>query len=293
MSSAERAANLLLELESEEFRVLQALELGMAKYSYVPLEEVLKFTGFPQAEVEFRLSGLDKKDLIYGRRDPYPGYILNYTGFDVLALNALAKGDVLNSLGRPLGVGKEADIYDAITDEGVRVAVKFHRLGRISFRETLKKRDYVSRKRHVPWLYQSKLSAEKEYNVMEQVYKAGVSTPKPIHQNRHVIVMDYIDGFNLIDVASLDDPQGFLDDIMFEIWKTYKAGIIHADLSEYNIIVQRNGLVLLIDWPQSIPTDHPNAEDLLKRDIYNVFNYFKRTFGLERDLQEALEYVKR
>ena len=171
MSSAERAAGILLEIEPEEFRVLQAIELGMARYSYVPLEEIFKYAGMPESEAEFRLSELDKKDLIYRQHDPYLGYIMNYTGYDVLALNALAKADVLNSLGKSLGVGKEADIYDAITDEGERVAVKFHRLGRTSFRETRKKRGYIQRRRHTSWHYQSRLAAEKEYSIMGQVYE--------------------------------------------------------------------------------------------------------------------------
>ncbi len=292
MSSAERAAGILLEIEPEEFRVLQAIELGMARYSYVPLEEIFKYAGMPESEAEFRLSELDKKDLIYRRHDPYLGYIMNYTGYDVLALNALAKADVLNSLGKSLGVGKEADIYDAITDEGERVAVKFHRLGRTSFRETRKKRGYIQRRRHTSWHYQSRLAAEKEYSIMGQVYEVGVSSPQPLHQNRHVIVMGYIDGYNLNDIAFLDDPPGFLEDILLNARKTYRAGIIHADLSEYNIIVRKDGTVLLIDWPQSVPTTHPNAESLLRRDVYNVLRYFERKYGLERDLEETIVYVK-
>jgi RIO kinase 2 len=164
MSSAEKAAGLLLGIEPEEFRVLQAIELGMANYSFVPIEEVIKYSGLDPSEVEFRLKELDRKDLIYRQPDPYPGYILNYTGYDCLALNALAKADRLNSLGKSLGVGKEADIYDGITDEGERVAVKFHRLGRTSFRETRRKRGYVAKRGHVTWHYQSRLAAEKEYN---------------------------------------------------------------------------------------------------------------------------------
>jgi RIO kinase 2 len=292
MSSAERAANIILEIAPEEFRILQAIELGMSSYSYVPLEEILKYAGMPQSEAEFRLGELDKKDVLYRQQDPYPGYILNYTGYDVLALNALAKADVLNSLGKSLGVGKEADIYDAITDDGERVAVKFHRLGRTSFRETRKKRGYIQRRRHTPWHYQSRLAAEKEYSIMGRVHEAGVSTPRPLHQNRHAIVMSYIDGYNLNDVASLDDPPGFLEDILLNTRKTYGAGVVHADLSEYNIVVQKDGAVLLIDWPQAVPATHPNAENLLSRDVYNVLRYFERKYGLERDLDKVVAHVK-
>lgn len=292
MSSAEKAAGLLLEIEPKEFRVLQAIELGMANYSFVPIEEVIKYSGLDPSEVEFRLKELDRKDLIYRQPDPYPGYILNYTGYDCLALNALAKADILNSLGKPLGVGKEADIYDGITDEGERVAVKFLRLGRTSFRETRRKRGYVARRGHVTWHYQSRLAAEKEYKFMRSAFEAGVSVPEPLHQNRHIVVMGYIDGYNLVDVAFLDDPEGFLDDILLNVKKTYGAGVIHADLSEFNIVVQRNGEVLLIDWPQAVTTDYPDSGRLITRDVGNVLRYFERKFNVVRDLEETIIFVK-
>ncbi len=153
MSSAVRAARLLMEIEPQEFRILQAIELGMSGYSFVPLKEVVKYSGLKQGEVTFRLRELDRKELLYRQPEPYPGYILNYTAYDCLALNALTKANLLSSLGRSLGVGKEADIFDAITDDGLQVAVKFHRLGRTSFRETRRKRGYIAKRGHItcPW----------------------------------------------------------------------------------------------------------------------------------------------
>jgi RIO kinase 2 len=292
MSSAEKAAGLLLQLDPKDFRVLQAIELGMAKFYFVPLEEVIKYANLDSSEVEFRLRELDRKDLIYRQAEPYLGYILNYSGYDCLALNALAKADMLSSFGKSLGVGKEADIYDALTDEGGLVAVKFHRLGRTSFRETRRKRGYVTKRGHVPWLYQSRLAAEKEFQMMKRAHEAGVSVPKPIHQNRHVVVMSYIDGYNLVDVDSLDDPEGFLDDILMNVREAFKVGVVHSDLSEFNVVVQRGGRVLLIDWPQAVTLDHPNADALLSRDIRNLLRYFRRKFNVERSLNEAITYVK-
>ncbi len=292
MSSAEKAAGLLLEIEPLEFRVLQSIELGMSKYSYVPVDEIAKYSGQNPHEVEFRLRELDRKELLYRQTDPYLGFILNYTGYDCLALNALAKADMLNSLGRSLGVGKEADIYDALTDDGGQVAVKFHRLGRTSFRDTRKKRGYVARSGHITWHYQSRLAAEKEFNFMSQAHEAGVEVPKPIYQNRHVVVMGFIDGYNLVDVASLDDPAGFLDDILLNVRRTYRAGLIHGDLSGYNIVVEKTGEVLIIDWPQAVPVDHVNADSLLDRDIRNVLSFFKRKYRVVRSLDKVKAYVK-
>lgn len=292
MSSAERAASILPKLEPEDFRVLQAIELGMAGFEYVPVEEIVKYANLNTREVDFRISGLNRRGLLYGQPGPYAGYILNYAGYDCLALNALVKADTLEALGRSLGVGKEADVFEALTPDGGRVAVKFHRLGRTSFRDTRRKRGYVADGRHVSWLYRSRLAAEREFEALRLVHSVGVSAPEAIVYNRHVLVMSYIDGYNLADVESLDDPEGFLDDILQNVRRALAAGVIHTDLSEFNIVVQPDGQVLLIDWPQFVPRDHPNAETLLRRDIGNVLRYFRRKFGTDLGLDKALALVE-
>jgi RIO kinase 2 len=78
------------------------------------------------------------------------------------------------------------------------------------------------------------------------------------------------------------------------IRRTYKnAGVIHADLSEFNIIMQPDWHILIIDWPQFVRKDHPNAEDLLERDIVNVVTFFRRKFKTRLNSNEALDYVKK
>lgn len=291
MSSAERAAGLITSLEPEEFRVLLALELGMQKFSFVPLSDIVKFSGLNKGKVEYLIRDLDRKDLLYRQHEPYLGYILNYTGYDCLALNALAKMDILNSLGRPLGVGKEADLYEAITDDDEQVALKFHRLGRTSFRETRKKRGYVANRRHITWYYQSRLAAEKEFEFLKTAENAGVSVPRPIAHNRHVVVMDFIEGMDLIDINELEDTEGLLDEIIENIRLTYNAGLIHGDLSSFNIVLQMDGKPLFIDWPQAEPIDHPNSDTLIRRDVENVLTHFQRKYFITRDIEETIEYV--
>ena len=70
-----------------------------------------------------------------------------------------------------------------------------------------------------------------------------------------------------------------------------KAHLIHADISEYNIILQPDGHILIIDWPQAVKTDHANAAELLERDIKNVLTYFSRKFNLELAAEAACNYV--
>ena len=60
-------------------------------------------------------------------------------GYDIIALRTLVDRNVLKGIGSKIGIGKESDIFDAITPKNDRVVIKFHRLGRISFRQVLRK----------------------------------------------------------------------------------------------------------------------------------------------------------
>jgi len=293
MSSADIAVKVFLELEPEDFRVLLAIELDMSRHRYVPENDVPSLAGLPGREVAYRLNRLDGFGLIRRWVGPYVGYALNTAGYDCLAMNALVKANILEAFGKPLGVGKESDVYDALTPDGERVAVKFHRLGRTSFRQTRRLRGYIADRRHVSWLYQSRLAAEKEFEALKLVYPCGVAVPKPISQNRHVVVMGMIEGAELYRTPEIPQPQKVLDEILVNVKKTYrKAGVIHADLSEFNVILKPDWHILLIDWPQYVKTDHPNAEMLLKRDLRNILRVFWRRFKIRRSLEETLSYVK-
>lgn len=290
MSSAEVSVQVFRKLDVEDLRFLQVIEAGMNKREFVPKEQIAKFAKLPMDRVDFSLGKISKLNAIYRMKGAYVGYTLNYTGYDCLAINAFVKAGVLEAFGKPLGVGKEADVFDALDPKGVRVAVKFHRLGRISFRQTRRKRGYM--KEHASWLFQSRLAAEKEFKALKLVYAHGVAVPEPICQNRHAIVMGVIEGAELAMWKEVDDAAAVLNEILGNVKKTYlEAGIVHADLSEYNILLKADMHVLIIDWPQYVTLDHPNTEDLLTRDIKNVLDFFERKFRLKADLQKAYDFV--
>ena len=293
MSSAERAAQVLTQLESYDLRVLQGIELGMIQHEYVPFDAVARYSGLNEGELEHRLRNLDRLDLLYRQRTPYLGYIMNYTAYDCLALNALVKAGSLEALGPSVGIGKEADVYEGAAPESRKVAVKFHRLGRTSFRDTRRKRDYIADRHHISWLYQSRLAAENEYRALKLMHEAGVAVPEPFDQNRHAVVMEYLDAVQLSDVVELDEPMELLTDILDNVRKAYAAGVIHSDLSEYNVMVNAVGRVWIIDWPQYTASNHPNSEERLSRDVGNVAYYFQRKYGTELTTEEAVDYVKK
>jgi len=293
MSAADIAVRIYRDLEPEDFRVLSAIELEMSRHRYVPMSDIVRVCRLPEKEVEYRLSRLDGFGLIYRWVGFYVGYALNTAGYDCLAINALVKADVLEAFGKPLGVGKESDVYDALTPSGERVAVKMHRLGRTSFRQTRRVRSYVADRKHISWLYQSRLAAEREFEALKILYPCGVSVPKPVSQNRHIVVMGMIEGEELSRVIEMPEPKGVLEEILLNVRKAYlEAGVIHADLSEFNVILKPDLHILIIDWPQYVRLDHPNADDYLRRDLRNILRFFSRKFGVEGDLEEAVMYVK-
>lgn len=290
MSSAEVAVQIFRELESEDFRILHIIEAAMAKREFVPTEQIQKYANVPLDRITFTLGKLNKLGLIYRTRGAYTGHKLNYAGYDCLAINNLVKEGVIASFGQSLGVGKEADVYDALSPTSKRIAVKFHRLGRISFRQTRRKRGYA--REHSSWLFLSHIAAEKEFEAMKLVYENGVSVPEPISHNRHVIAMGMIEGAQLSKYKDIGKAEKVLREILQNIRKTYlKADLIHGDLSEYNIILEPNGHILIIDWPQAVKTGHANAAELLERDLKNVLTFFSRKFSIELSLKEAFEYV--
>jgi len=277
-------------LQIEDLKILQVIETGMNKHEYVPKDEIARHTKVPLEKIDRGLGKIDKLGLIYRMRGAYTGYTLNYSGYDCLAINAFVKAGVLEAFGKSLGVGKEADVFDALDPKGTRVAVKFHRLGRTSFRQTRRKRGYMVD--HAGWLFQSRLAAEKEYTALKLVYAHGVAVPQPISQNRHAIVMGVIEGGELGRWREISEPEKVLEEILVNVKKAYlEAGVIHADLSEYNIILQPDMHVLIIDWPQFVGVDHPNAGDLLARDVKNVLDFFSRKFGVTISSADVLDFV--
>ena len=292
MSSADVAVSLYLKLHPLDISILKAIELLMAKHEYVPEVSIAKKAKISLEEAQHRLQHLSKNRLIRKWKGAYTGYVLNMAGYDVLAINAFVKANVLEAFGKPLGIGKEADVYDALTPEGQRVAVKFHRLGRTSFRQTRRKRDYVAERFHISWLYQSRLAATKEFQALKLLYPEKVAVPKPIKHNRHAIVMSMIEGAELYRYRDIPDPKHVFMEILENVRKAYlKAGVIHADLSEYNVILQPDMHILIIDWPQYVRNNHPNAEQLLKRDLRNILTFFRKKRLLKANLDEVFAYV--
>ncbi|XP_022095477.1 serine/threonine-protein kinase RIO2-like [Acanthaster planci] len=271
-------------LSREDFRVLTALEMGMKNHEIVPGSLVASIANLRHGGCYKLLKELVRNKLIAWEHGKYPGYRLTYPGYDYLALKALAARNVLASVGNQIGVGKESDIYIVANDDGEQLALKLHRLGRTSFRKLKEKRDYLGKRRNASWLYLSRLAAMKEYAFMKALHDHGFPVPKPIDFNRHCVVMELMNAYPLNQIHHLADPAATYNDLMNLIMRLASHGLIHGDFNEFNLMLDDQDRVTLIDFPQMVSTSHSNAEMYFDRDVQCVRDFFLRRFQYESEL---------
>ncbi|ABL78141.1 RIO1 family regulatory kinase/ATPase domain-containing protein [Thermofilum pendens] len=283
------AVEALKVLRLDDYRLLVAVERGMINHEYVDVELVASISGLDADYAAERLKRLNGLGLVQRYRGPFTGYILTTRGYDALALYVLVKRGTLSELSTsPQGEGKESEVYLGKTPGGRVVAVKFHRAGRTSFRKTKRVRGYAADKRHVSWLYQARLAAKSEFEALRILWKGGVSVPEPVDWNRHVVVAGYVEGVELYTLPELGDPEGFLAAAVGEVGKAYEAGVVHGDLSEYNVLVAEGEKPVLIDWPQWVPSSHPSAGFYLRRDLERLASFFSRKYGVPAERAKRL-----
>ncbi len=263
----------------------------MRYHEYVPVEEIVRTSRLRPDEALFRLDHLHKLSLIYRAKMARIGYVLNSPGYDCLALKAALEGNYVASIGEKLGVGKESDVYAAMTPSNEQAAVKFHRLGRVSFRQIRRNRRYLQERRHISWIYASRLAAEREFHALEIVYAAGVSVPRPMTQNRHLIVMSMIQGDPLYVCNYLPAPVEFFKSVLTNLKICNTIGIAHGDLSEYNIIVTPELNPMIIDWPQYAERRDPGYLRTFESDIRHIIKFFNKRFDVEPEISKTFREV--
>ncbi|KAK9696569.1 Serine/threonine-protein kinase rio2 [Basidiobolus ranarum] len=272
-------------MSAEDFRVLTAVEMGSKNHEVVPTSLIAQISRLRAGGIEKILGSLAKRNLISRVRNvKYDGYRLTYGGYDYLALKTFSKRGTVFSVGNQVGVGKESDIYVVADEHGHQRILKLHRLGRISFRTIKSNRDYLRNRKSASWMYMSRLSAMKEYAFMKVLKDNGFRVPIPIDQNRHCIVMEYLDAFPLRSIDEILDPGKLYSDLMNLIVKLARYGLIHGDFNEFNLMIKEDGSPILIDFPQMVSTSHTNAEWYFDRDVECIRDFFRRRYRYESQL---------
>ncbi len=193
--------------------------------------------------------------------------------------------------------GKESRIYHAKSKNNEELAVKIYLVNNAEFRKS--RNIYVlndPRFRRVPsqlreFIY---LWARREYSNLQRAYNSGIPVPRPITVSRNVLVMSFLgrngERYPLLREIEIDLDTGIViyEKVVEYMEKLYKnAGLIHGDLSEYNIVFDHPNNVYFIDLSQAVHISHPMAIELLRRDIKNVNKYFSN-IGVETVDDEVL-----
>ena len=82
-----------------------------------------------------------------------------------------------------------------------------------------------------------------------------------------------------------------LEKIIIQVKLAYDENIINCDLNEYNTIIDNENKVWIIDWPQAVSRDHPNARFFIERDIKNISRYFERKYNIKYDQQSLYKII--
>lgn len=204
----------------------------------------------------------------------------------------------LNALYGAISTGKEANVYLGFDAEDNPVAVKIYR---VSTAETDFMIEYIvgdprfkkvtkrSRALIPQW-------AMKEFKNLQRYYKAGIRVPRPIAIERNVLIMEFIGDLEttiaapLLKQVEIPSPADTFNQIIGMIETGYtKAGLVHADLSEFNILWQ-NGPVF-IDVSQAVLIAHDNAKKYLLRDIQNIIHFFKKLDVDTEEPEVIVDYI--
>jgi len=263
-------------------------------YEYVPAEVIRARTGIPDHTLKRCLRNLVDRKLLAPHRRYQAAYRLTFSGLNIASLHGLVRRGLVERLGERIGLGKESLVYLAERG-GEIVAVKFHRIGVTSFRHIVRVRDYGLRFERLWWGARSIVSAEREHRALEVLGKLGLRVPRAFGREHNAVVFEYIEGVDLYRARELEDPEGVLEGIVETARRAYQeAGIVHGDLSPYNVIVSRASgreEPYVIDWPQWLRSGDGRAMEVLRRDLGYIADFFRRRFGLEVDGDALLKRV--
>ena len=168
---------------------------------------------------------------------------------------------------------------------------------------------------------------------MKALRENGFRVPEPIAQNRHTVVMELVEGFPLRQVNHVPDPAGLYAELIAIVMRLAAFGLIHGDFNEFNVLIREDEIIrkageeqsttneeeaikgpkhirlgspskpsitltpVIIDFPQMVSIDHPNAQMYFDRDINCVKRFFERRFNFTSDepgpiFQDARELAR-
>jgi RIO kinase 1 len=214
------------------------------------------------------------------------------------AIYKLVQDGYVDAFGGPISTGKEANVYEALaSDDGADhdVAIKIYRINASNFQQM---REYLEGDPRFEGIGSDKKKVvlawtQKEFANLRRAEQAGVRVPTPIAVERNVLVMELVglveERARRLAEVDIENPETAYEVVREYMRRLHAAGLVHGDLSEYNMIIH-NGELVVIDLGQAVTVHHPNADEFLRRDCRNVAGFFGRQ-GLHTDGSELYEFV--
>ncbi|MCO5383913.1 MAG: serine protein kinase RIO [Methanosarcina barkeri] len=223
--------------------------------------------------------------------------------FDVSTLKLLytiSNKGIIKALGGSISTGKEANVFYAEGPEK-ELAVKIYRItsGTFNAMDVYIMKDprftnIRNNKRDIIFAW-----TRKEFQNLKRAKSAGVRVPEPMLAEKNILIMEFM-GENGVSYPLLkntplegDEIKLVYDTIVEYMRLLYKeANLVHADLSEYNILIDPNDVTpIFIDMGQSVTLEHPNAREFLYRDVQNILRFFSR-YGIRDNPEELLTKIQ-
>jgi RIO kinase 1 len=215
----------------------------------------------------------------------------NFTRRNLFELGSKGHFEDLKS---PISTGKEANVFSAEKPNGELIVVKIYRLETCDFNRMY---DYIkydaryvnlkAKRREIIFSW-----AQREFRNLLKAREAGVRVPTPIVCKHNILLMEHIgkgEAAPKVKDAHPDDASAFMEKVVEYIHKMWKAGLVHGDLSEFNIL-NENEKPVFIDMSQGTITRSINARELLERDIKNTCRFAKK-IGVDLDDEEIMKKV--
>lgn len=219
-----------------------------------------------------------------------------------MALWKMFNHNIISRLDYMIATGKEADVYLADGASQVNndlVALKIFRVETSDFNKRI---NYIIGDPRFERIKKDLNSivatwCKKEYGNLKVAEMAEVHAPRAYYYNGNILAIEFIGSAEGTPARRLKDtilenPEEVLQIIIDDLRKLYKLELVHADISEFNILMS-GGIPYLIDFGQAVVLKHPRAEEFLQRDVTNLLEYFLRKYRIEKDPEKVLKHIKK